>query len=55
MKGDANDARSKTMQQWEYYFVFATVTNDGEVRPRFANDDELGDWQAGPSLYEYAN
>ncbi len=36
----SNDARSKTMQQWEYYFVFATVTNDGEFRPRFANDQE---------------
>jgi hypothetical protein len=43
------------MQQWEYYFVFATVTNDGEFRPRFANDQELDDWQAGPTLYEYAN
>src|SRR5207245_10640072 len=50
-----SDARSKTMQQWEYYFVFATVTNDGEFRPRFANEEELDDWQAGPSLYEYAN
>ncbi len=38
-----------------YYFVFATVTNDGEFRPRFANDQELDDWQAGPTLYEYAN
>ena len=43
------------MQKWEYYFVFATVTNDGEVRPRFANDEELDDWQAGPTLYEYSN
>jgi len=43
------------MQQWEYYFVFATVTNDGEFRPRFANDQELDDWQTGPTLYEYAN
>ncbi len=43
------------MQKWEYYFVFATVTNDGEFRPRFANDEELDDWQAGPTLYEYAN
>jgi hypothetical protein len=43
------------VQQWEYYFVFATVTNDGEFRPRFANDEELDDWQAGPTLYEYAN
>ena len=43
------------MQQWEYYFVFATVTSDGEFRPRFANDEELDDWQAGPSLYEYTN
>ncbi len=43
------------MQQWEYYFVFATVTNDGEFRPRFANEEELDDWQAGPTLYEYTN
>ena len=43
------------MQKWEYYFVFATVTNDGEFRPRFANDEELDDWQTGPTLYEYAN
>jgi len=50
-----SDARSKTMQQWEYYFVFATVTNDGEFRPRFANEEELDDWQAGPTLYEYTN
>jgi hypothetical protein len=50
-----NDARSKTMQKWEYSFVFATVTNDGEFRPPFANEEELDDWQAGPTLYEYAN
>ncbi len=43
------------MQKWEYSFVFATVTNDGEFRPRFANDEELDEWQTGPSLYEYAN
>ena len=43
------------MQQWEYSFVFATVTDDGEFRPRFANEEELDDWQAGPTLYEYAN
>src|SRR5579859_2278658 len=43
------------MLQWEYTFVFATVTNDGEFRPRFTNDQELDDWQAGPTLYEYAN
>ena len=43
------------MQKWEYYFVFATVTNDGEFRPRFANDEELDGWQEGPTLYEYAN
>ena len=43
------------MQQWEYYFVFATVTTDGEFRPRFANDEELDDWQAGPTMYDYAN
>jgi hypothetical protein len=43
------------VQKWEYYFVFAAVTNDGEFRPRFANDRELDDWQAGPTLYEYAN
>jgi len=43
------------MQQWEYYFVFATVTNDGEFRPRFANDQEIDGWQSGPTLYEYAN
>ena len=43
------------MQKWEYSFVFATVTNDGEVLPRFANDQELDDWQIGPTLYEYAN
>jgi hypothetical protein len=43
------------MQKWGYYFVFATVTNDGEFRPRFANDEELDDWQAGPTLYEYSN
>jgi len=43
------------MQKWEYFFVFATVTNDGEFRPRFANDQELDDWQVGPSMYEYSN
>ena len=43
------------MQQWEYHFVFATVTNDGEFRPRFANDLELDNWQTGPTLYEYSN
>ena len=43
------------MQTWEYSFVFATVTNDGEFRPRFANDEELDDWQLGPTMYEFAN
>jgi hypothetical protein len=43
------------MQQWEYYFVFATVTNDGEFRPRFANDEELDNWQEGLTMYDYAN
>jgi hypothetical protein len=43
------------MQKCEYYFVFATVTSDGEFRPRFANDKELDDWHSGPTLYEYAN
>ena len=43
------------MQKWEYSFVFATVTDDGEFRPRFANEEELDDWQAGPTMYEYAN
>ncbi len=44
------------MQTWEYLFVFAAITSDGgEFRPRFANDQELEDWQAGPTMYEYAN
>jgi hypothetical protein len=43
------------MQKWEYYFVFATISEDGEFRPRFANEAELDDWKAGPTLYEYAN
>src|SRR5947207_15320808 len=46
---------ARQMQKWEYSFVFATVTNDGEFRPRFANDQELDNWQTGPTLYEYAN
>ena len=44
------------MQKWEYLFVFATIAgNDGEFRPRFANDEELDNWQKGPTMYEYAN
>jgi hypothetical protein len=44
------------MQKWEYLFVFAAITSDGgEFRPRFVNDEELNDWQAGPTLYEYSN
>ncbi len=44
------------MQKWEYLFVFAAIASGGgEFRPRFANDQELDDWQAGPTLYEYAN
>ncbi len=44
------------MQQWEYLFVFAAIASGGdEFRPRFANDQELDDWQAGPTMYEYAN
>ena len=44
------------MQQWEYLFVFAAITSGGdEFRPRFANDQELDNWQAGPTIYEYAN
>ncbi len=44
------------MQTWEYLFVFAAITSDGgEFRPRFANDQELDEWQKGPTLYEYSN
>jgi hypothetical protein len=44
------------MQTWEYLFVFSAITNGGgEFRPRFANDQELDDWQAGPTMYDYAN
>jgi hypothetical protein len=44
------------VQQWEYLFVFAaTASGGGEFRPRFANEQELDDWQAGPTMYEYAN
>ena len=44
------------MQQWEYLFVFAAIASGGdEFRPRFANEQELDDWQAGPTMYEYAN
>jgi hypothetical protein len=44
------------MQKWEFLFVFAAISSDeGEFRPRFANDEELNNWQAGPTLYEYAN
>ena len=44
------------MQKWEYLFVFAAITsNGGEFRPRFANDQELDDWQEGLAMYEYAN
>ncbi len=44
------------MQQWEYLFVFAAIASGGEeFRPRFANDQELDDWQRGPTMYEYAN
>ena len=44
------------MQKWEYLFVFADITSDGgEFRPRFVNDEELNDWQAGPAMYDYAN
>jgi hypothetical protein len=51
-----NDARSNSMQKWEYLFVFTAITSDGgEFRPRFANDQELGDWQEGPTMYDYAN
>jgi hypothetical protein len=52
----SNDARRKTMQKWEYLFVFAAITsNGGEFRPRFANDQELDDWQEGLTMYDYAN
>jgi len=44
------------VQKWEYLFVFAAITSGGdEFRPRFANDQELDDWQAGPTMYDYAN
>ena len=44
------------MQKWEYLFVFASITSDGgDFHPRFANNQELDDWQAGPTMYEYAN
>jgi hypothetical protein len=44
------------MQTWEYLFVFAAITSGGgEFRPRFANDQKLDDWQAGPNMYDYAN
>jgi hypothetical protein len=51
-----NEARSTTMQTWEYLFVFAAITSEGgEFRPRFANDQELDEWQKGPTMYDYAN
>ena len=51
-----NDVRSTTMQTWEYFFVFAAIASDGgEFRPRFANDQELDEWQKGPTMYDYAN
>ena len=44
------------MQTWEYFFVFAAISSDGgEFRPRFANDQELNEWQKGPTMYDYAN
>jgi hypothetical protein len=44
------------MQTWEYLFVFAAIASGGgEFRPRFVNDQELDDWQAGPTMYDYAN
>ena len=44
------------MQTWEYLFVFAAITSGGgEFRPREASDQELDDWQAGPTMYDYAN
>jgi hypothetical protein len=44
------------MQKWEYLFVFSSFSgNDGEFRPRFANDEEIDNWQKGPTMYEYAN
>ena len=44
------------MPKWEYLFVFAAITNNGsEFRPRFANDQELDNWQEGPTMYDYAN
>lgn len=44
------------MQKWEYLFVFATITSaGGDFCPRFVNDQELDDWQEGPTMYDYAN
>jgi hypothetical protein len=44
------------LQKWEYLFVFASITNDsGDFHPRFANNQELVDWQSGPTMNEYAN
>ena len=44
------------MHKWEYLFVFAAITSEGsEFRPRFANDQELDDWQKGPTMYDKAN
>jgi hypothetical protein len=44
------------VQKWEYLFVFAAIASGGdEFRPRFANEQELDDWQAGSTMYEYAN
>jgi hypothetical protein len=52
----SNETRSHTMHNWEYLFVFAAITSEGgEFRPRFANDQELDDWQKGPTMYDYAN
>jgi len=44
------------MQKWEYLFVFASITGEaGDFHPRFANNQELVDWQEGPTMYDYAN
>ncbi len=42
------------MQQWEYSFVDCEETQ-AVWRPRYVNQQELGDWENGSTMIEFSN
>lgn len=42
------------MQKWEYLFLKAEIAHE-DWRARYVNGEEIKNWQAGITLYDFAN